>query len=303
MLSALVTCQTLHDALELRLVAEDYLDYKINIDSVIVTLGEMLIRLDPPYHLKDCQMPDYSYHYDLFATIRKFLIGRLDDTYAQRIFFESTDAIFQSIGGHFHAGRQIISKSTAYDKESGLPDQPIMKALALRSSVGRYITSRIEINVAVAELADELHWITGKWKCDIADLFNSLNLTGGITNSFNLLTLKDDTTENLEPDTAEDTKSDIVEDKPCDIPGGFVVTLSCKCSDIVNNRPELCLTGTHTRRIAIESMAAFLQYYQRNPEEAHQLIEESMSNDDHVKITEELNMTASGLNRESWFRY
>lgn len=310
MLSTLVTCQTLGDAVKLRLVARGYLYDKIKLDAVIVTLDNMLSRLDPPYQL-DTQRADCGHKYFMmFKDLIDFLVKLQDRTQTGRIFYESTYAIFQKVDRYPEVGRRCLKESITHDMQEGLSHQPIMNALELRYSVEAYIDRRTQISVAVAKLAKLVHQITTNKKCGIAGLFYSLNLESDIADSFDLLNLEDDPAEDTASDSDEEMTSDIAEDKQCetaeemtcviaedkqcDTIQSFVVTLSRKCSNIVTNHPVLCRNGTQAQRIATESMAAFLQYFNVNPVGARDLLNESISNDDPVKITEELIVRAPG---------
>jgi hypothetical protein len=329
MLSALVTCQTLSDAVKLRSVAKAYLYDKIELDVVILTLDNMLSTLDPPYQLHTPR-PDDDHNLNLvllgsgggegfmnsmmFRDLMHFLNHRQDWTQTGRIFYDSANAIYMKIMHRPQDGLRCLKISITDDMQEGLSHQPIMNALELRYSVEAYIDRSVKISVAVAKLAKLVHMITKYKKCDIAGLFSSLNLESDIADSFNLLNLGDDPAEDSAGDsdeeltcdiaedkqceTSEEMACDIAEDKPCDTIQSFVVTLSNECSNIVTNHPERCQNGTQAQRIATESMAAFLQYYNRNPDGARNLLDESISNDDDVKITGELIVGAPGPNPE-----
>jgi hypothetical protein len=237
----LVTCQTLKDALNLPLVAQDFLNSKIGLDSVTVTLHEMLGRINPQHQSKNLIMlDDCRKNVEMFSMLVGYLFKRQDGTHPRRIFYESTVAIWRGEEGRISYGFDYLKKSISTDKKEGLPQQPIMKALELRTSVEEYIGSGIKYSVAAVKLSELLRWIYPKY-------FKG------------------------------NTKADIV-------------TLSFKCSNIDGDHPELCRNGTHAQRIANESMAAFLQYYQGETDKARNILKASILNDDDFEITEELNV-------------
>lgn len=162
--------------MNLRLVAEDYLNSTINIESVIVTLDEMLGRINPQYQSTNVILRgDCRDNFEMFSKLVRYLSDRQDGSPPRRIFYETTDAIWLGVDGLKSRGRTYLQESKSRDIEEGLPDQPIMKALKLRSSVEEYIAGGIEISVAAAKLSELLidiypEYFTGNEKCDIVAL-------------------------------------------------------------------------------------------------------------------------------------
>jgi hypothetical protein len=138
MLSTLVTCHILKEALNLRVLVDRYLHGEIVFGSVTLTLDDLLIGIDPG--IRSRNFPGIS-DFVSFGVLKRYLWDRQDGTHALRIIYESTDAIWRMIAGAPETAFKILRDSKFNDEKSGLSHQPIMKALDLRLAVDAFIAS------------------------------------------------------------------------------------------------------------------------------------------------------------------
>jgi hypothetical protein len=245
MLSTLVTCQTLKDAQNLRSLASDLLrpNSEIQTNSVILALNTMLNRIDPASQPITMHEPYTLEHYSEYnrgvVHISVVLYPRRNRTHPERILYETTRAMVAILAGDQHAGFDILEDSISNDTKLGLSDQPIMKALELRSSANAYITSQDRNSVDDAKLSKLLNSIYPDEQWDIENI-----------PSFD--------------------------------------TLMNQCSGVVDRSFELHRNGIHSKRIAIESLKAFLECYRGDAVNARSLLNGSIDQDNDEEITGEL---------------
>jgi hypothetical protein len=255
-LSNLVTCHILKDAIELRELTDGYLHGEINLARLIVTLDEVLSTLDPEIRLSDFE---YSSYLMRFAALKVNLEDREDGTHSLRIIHQTTIAIWEKLGSHILLAENKLRESKSDDTKLGLCDQPIVKALNVRFAVEALIAGRIKTNDREARLSNVLKSIYPE---DIPKDKTS------------------DITDEESTDITEEKTTDIAEDKPCDI--------KTWCSSIILNH-SLDLTGPDSKRIPYESVVALLDFLNYEPDAAREKLEESKSKDNDFEFTEELN--------------
>lgn len=248
MLSTLVTCHILKEALNLRSLVKAYQNHEIELGSMIVKLDEVLLKIDPALQLSN--FPDTNDRVRL-QDLKWKLWGLKDDTQALGIIYESTDAIWGIADGRPIDAYKILEASEVNDKTSGLSDQPILKALELRFWVEAYIAGWTKTSGGVEYLPY---------------LLKPIYLSEAGTSD----TAQHDETSNI-----------IVE-----------------CSNLILNNSGLYQNGPDSQRIPYQSLAIFLEWYDGNYDHAREMLKKSISEDNDLEFTEELNNQSRSTVRE-----